>query len=608
MIQSGAAPEPGPGASSPTRLRARHAIGRVPERVSAARPSVAALAFFTLVAVVLTWQVWSAPGSSWVGSCCDQEQQMWFLRWIPYALQHGANPFFTTQLNWPDGVNLMWNTSIAFLSLAFAPVTLAVGPVVAYNVAIVVALALSGWLAFVAIRRYTSVPGAVVGGAVFELSPYLVSHASLHLNLTAAWSVPLFLILLDEIVVRQARSPAKLGVALGLLAACQLLTSEEILATSAIASAVLLGILAAHAGPRLRSGVRRLLIAAATALPVFLLLAAWPLAVQFFGAQRISGAVQDQNVFSTDLLNLIVPTRYQLLAPDAATRLSNQFSGLAHEADAYLGLPLLLLLAVTVGRLWDDLRVRVASLAGGIMLALSLGPHLVIGSVSTGIPMPWIVLGQLPLLQHVVPARLVLFAWLAVGSAVAIVVDRALAAPPIRGVSVLAALAFGLACIVPAPLAAWSATSIPTFFVRWAQEGIPSGSTVLIAPFFRDGAGADPMLWAAVAGDEVRMPEAYAFVPLAGGIPNYGPVPNALSATMETIQDKGGRLVVRGTLRDQIAADLRAERVADVIVGPMRYQQQMLIFFEDLFGRPATYTDGVYIWRGVDRSGVVAPS
>ena len=602
MLRSAARPQSGPtGLSSARAFLARNTL---PERLAAAQGPIAALCLYAFLAIGLTWQVWAAPGSSWIGGCCDQEQSIWFLRWIPYAIGHATNPFFTTQLNWPDGVNLMWNASIPFLSLVFAPLTLTVGPIVAYNVAIVVALALSGWLAFVAIHRHVSAAGAILGGAVFELSPYLASHASLHLNLTAAWSVPLFLILLDEIVLRTTRSPARLGIALGLLAACQLLTSEEILATSAIAAALLLVVLAVHAGPRLRPSAMRLLVALATGLPVFLLLAASPLAVQFLGTQRISGAVQDQGVFSTDLLNLIVPTHFQILAPSAATRLSGQFSGLTHEADAYIGIPLMLLLAAAVGRLWDDLRVRIAAVVGAIMLILSFGPHLVVGSVSTGIPMPAIVLGQLPLLQHVLPARLVVFAWLAIAFVVAVLVDRALASPPVRGATVLAGLAIALACIVPAPLPAWKAT-VPTFFRSWEQQGIPPTATVLVAPFFRDGAGADPMLWAAVAGDAVRMPEAYAYIPLADGKPNYGPPPTALSNTMEAIQDQGTTLVARGALRTQIAQDLRAADIADVIVGPMQYQQQMLVFFEDLFGRQAESVGGVYLWRNVDRSGVV---
>jgi hypothetical protein len=37
---------------------------------------------------------------------------MWFLRWMPFALEHGYDLLVTHHLNYPDGVNLMWNTSL----------------------------------------------------------------------------------------------------------------------------------------------------------------------------------------------------------------------------------------------------------------------------------------------------------------------------------------------------------------------------------------------------------------------------------------------------------------------------------------------------------------
>ena len=46
---------------------------------------------------------------------------MWFLRWIPYAIEHVVDPFVTDQINAPAGVNLMWNSSITLISLALAP-------------------------------------------------------------------------------------------------------------------------------------------------------------------------------------------------------------------------------------------------------------------------------------------------------------------------------------------------------------------------------------------------------------------------------------------------------------------------------------------------------
>jgi hypothetical protein len=129
-------------------------------------------------------------------------------------------------------------------------------------------------------------------------------------------------------------------------------------------------------------------------------------------------------------------------------------------------------------------------------------------------------------------------------------------------------------------------------------------ATILFAPFFRNGAGADPMLWAAIAGDEPRMVEAYAYVVQPDGKASYGPAPNQLFNIMATIQDENLSLVARGTVRTEVAADLRTKGVTDVIVGPMARSSAMIAFFTDLFGRPPEAVDGVWIWRDVDTSGV----
>jgi hypothetical protein len=572
------------------------------------RELAAPLALYLALALLLTAEVWAAPTTRWIGGCCDPEETIWFLRWIPWAISHGSDPFVTSQINAPVGVNLMWNASIPFLSLVMAPVSLTVGSVAAYNVAIVLSIAFSAWCCFIALRRWTpGVVGPIVGGAIYGFSPYLISHAALHLNLAAAWAPPLFLILLDEILVRRRRSPWKLGVALGLLSVAQFLTSEELLATSVVSAVVFVADLAAVVGVRRRNEVmvaaRRGAVSVVVATVTFLVVAGWPLAVQLLGPLRLEGRVQDVEIFSSDLLNLVLPTPYQLIAPDAATRLSRDFSGLFHEAGAYVGLVLLVLLVAIVARRWSDARVRVAGSMAALMFLVSLGPTLHIAGVSTGWPLPWWPLSHLPLLEHALPGRLTMFMWLAIGGIVAIAVDGALRRPARSALPRLVALGAAVALCLPAPLGS-STIPIPPFFERWSEQGIAADDIVLFAPYFTNGAGAAPMIWAATAGDEPRMYEAYAYVPSPDGTPRYGPVPTELSRTMQAIQDEGSTIVVRGAVRDQIARDLEGAGIAVVIVGPMPNRSQMVAFFSDLFDRPPREVDGVELWTGVAATGV----
>lgn len=573
------------------------------------RPAAAAFLVYVSLAVLLTADAWLSPATRWIGSCCDTEQTIWFLRWIPYAIENGVNPFVTYQVNAPAGANLMWNSAIPLIGLAMTPVTLAAGPILAYNVAIVGSIALSAWCCYIASRHF--VPGRIaplVGGAVYAFSPYVMSHAALHLNLIAVWAPPLQLLLLDSLLVRDRRSPRWLGAAIGAVAAAQLLTSEEVLATSAVMATVFVIVAGAVVLRRRSDAVtagQRLAAAVPPAAATFGLLAAWPLAVQFFGPQRIVGRVQDLETFSTDLLNLLIPTKYQLFSPTGATNVADQFSGLFHEATAYVGLPLLLFMTAFAVVRWQDVRVRVAGLMAGTMFVLSLGPVLQIGAESTGVPMPWAPFSGLPLLEHALPGRFTLYMWLAIAVLVALVVDWLAGLRLRRAAPAFVALTTALMVAAPAPLGS-STTAVPPFFERWDEQGIRDDAIVLVAPYFTNGAGADPMLWAAIAGDNLRMYEAYAYVPLGDGSPSYGPPSTQLSDIMVAIQDRGVPLVARGPVRAQVGQDLLSAGITDVIVGPMQRSAEMIAFFTDLFGRSPLAVDGVALWRDVDGSGVAA--
>jgi hypothetical protein len=532
---------------------------------------------------------------------------MWFIAWSPTSLELGQSPLLTDHVNAPAGANLMWNASFPLMALMLAPLTLAVGPMLTYNVAVLAAIALSGLACFAALRRYTNGPlGPLVGGALYALSPFVTSHTALHLQLINVWAPPLFLLILDELVVRRRYRPELLGVALGMVGVLQLLTFEEVLATSAVAGALLIVVLAAvvHERTAILASTRRLLRAALPGLGAFLLIGAYPLGVQFLGPQQIHGAVQDTALFSMDLLNVILPTPYQLLAPENATSISRHFSGLYHEATGYIGLPLLAVLAWVVASQWRDRRVLVAAAMGLLMLVLSLGPELHIGGESWHVPMPWLPIGSLPLIEHAIPGRLTLYTWLAVAVMVAIAVDRA-AALDLRGAGVrLAAIGLALVFVLPVP-ASSSTSPVPTFFASWEQQGIPDDEVILFAPWFTNGAGADPMLWAAIANARPRMYEGYVYVPGPDGRPRYGPSPGPLARLMMDVQDHGVRPVLSPAGRAAAVQELIDAQVSVVIIGPLRYRTEMIALFANLLGRPPIETGGVQLWRDVQEA--VAP-
>jgi hypothetical protein len=558
----------------------------------------AALAGYGLAAILLFWPAWLSPAERTVGGRGDPFFFMWFLRWFPYAVAHGWNPLFTTHLDYPDGVNLMWNTSIALPSLLLTPVTLIAGPIVAYNLLVTMGLAVSGWCAYLALRRYVrSGAAAFVGGAIYAFSPFMVSQSLGHPHLTMAWAPPLVLLILDEVLVRQRVSRWH-GVLLGGLGAAQLVTGEELLAMVTVAGVIGVVILAVLHRDAVRSRLRPALPVFGTALGTFLLLAGLPLAVQFLGPQQVHGPLQPHNYYVADVLNFVVPTRMQLAAPGLATHLSDHFTGNVAEQTAYLGVPLLALLVVFVRRRWGQPVVAWAVITGVVIAILSLGTTMHVAGSDTGIPLPWALLDRVPLVREILPARLSLVVYLLVGLLVAVFLDAALARPGWRPrIGGTAVTALALAALIPSLPYPTSSVTTPTFFSRpLALRTLPEGGVVLVAPFAVVGS-ADAMYWQAAAAMWFRMPEGEAFVP--GPYPLYPPRSATELALVPLAYGADPPAAVDTQVAMQIRADLRRWNVEAVVVGPMLHQDQAVALITTVLGQRPVQDGGVDVWWNV---------
>ena len=139
----------------------------------------------------------------------DPAQQIWFLAWVPHALGSGLDPFLSHAMFAPAGINLVANSSILFPALVASPVTIIFGPIVAFNVLVVLAPATSAFVAYLVFRRYTSFGfGAWLGGLFYGFSPFVLNDLiDGHLHVTTLVFPPLVLLLLDDLVVSQRGSP-----------------------------------------------------------------------------------------------------------------------------------------------------------------------------------------------------------------------------------------------------------------------------------------------------------------------------------------------------------------------------------------------------------------
>jgi hypothetical protein len=562
--------------------------------------SAGALAGYLGIVLLLFREAWSDPFHLIIGGHGDAEESMWYLTWAPWALLHGQNPLVTHQMGVPAGVNLMWHTPQTLTALVAWPVTAAGGPVLSYNLMMTLAPAVSAWCAHLVIRRH--VPGglpALLGGLLYGLSPYMLAHSVGHLNLTTVWVPPLMLLVLEEVLVRQRRPWPVGGAALGLLATCQLFISEELLASEALIAAVAAAVLAVLFRPEVGPRVAHALRAVAVAAGVVAALGGWAIGIQFLGGHRVHGGVQPPGVYVTDLLNLVVPTDVQGLAPGWAPSVSSSFTGNGSERNGYLGIPLIAVLVVVAVRRRDRPLVPVAALTGLAAVVLSMGPSLHVAGHRTHVPLPEALVGRLPVLANLLPGRLMLYAFLMAAVLVAVFVDevRHSRRSAVAGGLLLGATIVTLFPRLPFPS---SPVSTPAFFTGAAVRQIPQDEVALVAPFVSSPVPDDPMLWQALSGMRFRMPEGYYQGPDRQGRRIYGPAPSTTAAAMEAIWATGRAQPLNRALRRGIAADLMAWSVRDIVVGPMPHQAEMTAFMTALTGRAPLQSGGVELWIHVD--------
>jgi hypothetical protein len=249
----------------------------------------AVLACYLAGAVAITWRLWLDPaGRAQAGTTGAISPDIglfaWFMRYAATAVAHGHLPsLVTTAVNAPQGINLMWNTSFLLPAVVLSPVTLLAGPHVSLTIILTLGFAGSAAAMYLVPRRWGAHPGAAaLGGALYGFSPALRMAAIGHYHLQFAVLPPLIIDALLRIVTGRGRR-LRTGAWLGLLAAAQFLTSEELLVLTAVAAAVILVVLAANRPQAVPGCLRAAASGLAMAAGIALVICAYPLWVQFRG-------------------------------------------------------------------------------------------------------------------------------------------------------------------------------------------------------------------------------------------------------------------------------------------------------------------------------------
>ena len=593
---------------------------------------------YVALGILRVGPAWAAPDRLAQCGCGDGAFVMWFLGWTPFAATHGHGLFFTDWMFYPAGFNTLWNVSLLLPGLLMGPVTVHWGVVVSYNVLVVVAFAGSAVSAYLVLRRWAPwPPAAFAGGLLYGFSPYMIGQGIGHLHMVLLALVPVALLLLDEILVRQWRPAWLTGPLLGGVLAAQFFTAEEVLAGLALVAVlgllVLLALFPRSIRPRLGHGAAGLGLATVTALAI----TAWPLKHQFAGPQRLNGTVSDPGRYRADLLSWVVPSRLVRHVSEAALQVSADFPGNLSENGSYLGIPLLAVVLVTAILLWRRRPVvRWALVMLVLVMAFASGRSLHVRGEDTGIWMPLALLHDIPLLQSIVGVRLAAFAVLLAAMLLAVGLDalyeavRTVPAPASPGAadaqavpagqaarrwlrSALATvLAVAVALVALAPLQPRSlrypivGTGVPAWFTSASALGrVPPGSVLLSVPW-ASAQNAAPMLWQAEAGYRFKSPGGYALNPGPDGRGTFNPPPSRLLSALTRFR-LGRPPRVSAARIVQMRVELLGWDVRTIVVVAERNRNlgEQIDLIARVVGKRPVRASGAWVWYAIDPARVL---
>ena len=477
---------------------------------------------------------------------------IWFLHWWPFAIAHDLNLFVSKYVWYPHGFNFTWDTSIPFAALVILPITLLKGPVIAFNLLSVMVPELSAWTAFLLARQIThDWRASLIGGYLFGFSSYELAQLLGHLNLDLTFLVPLAVLL----CVRRFQGEISRRLFIATLATILLFElglSTEVVATLCVLGAVSWALILASAPPDDRSQLMSLAVDIITAAAVMTVLATPFLLYLVKGSAEVPPVINSPTTYSADPLNYIIPTVVTRLGRTIFAPIADRFTGNASEQGAYLGFPLIFLVALYfrdhIGRPY----VRALLLSMSLIAVLSLGPWLHIGGDRTGIPLPWLLAEQLPLIRSALPTRFTMY----VSLCASIVVALYLSAPdagrwrPWR--YLLAALA-GLFLAPNLRTYVWAAWPKQPFFTSTnVVHALGPNRNVIILPLGAFGPG---MAWQLDAGMTFTQ---------SGGYVGFTPKGETGWAALDDLSQNA----VSPGFKNSVTAYCATHRVNYILVGP----------------------------------------
>ncbi len=575
----------------------------------------AAIAFFLAVAYRITSSMWVSPTS--LTPRANGTDQTFFEYMLLHGVRiftHGENPFLTTQLNAPIGVNVMANTGLLGLSIPLAPLTAWLGPAAVYVLIIMLGMAgtATSWYYVLSRHIVGNRFAALIGGLICGFGPGIVTHSNGHPNLCAQFMLPL--ILWRALAMRNSTRWLRDGAILGGMIAYQALINEELLFLTALAGAVFVLLYIPFRPSAVRPAILPMGKGLGVAAAVSALILAYPIWYQFNGRAHFAGLpswMQDR--YRLTLASFVhTPSQSITGAPEV-----NQWLATRTEENSFLGWGLLITAAIAViisaAISWRRNRWVIPLAFVGVLFAwASLGNMVYVTSGPKGpqheLPVSlWAHVNTLPIFESVLPSRLALVVLPVVGILIAVLVAevcRAMATAIKREQAgrllaeavAIVAIMMAVVTVFPKSVEVAQRGSVPQFFTSGDyRRYIPAGTTVMPGDP-SDTIGS--MRWAVASDLHFGVPGGYFLGPDPKGKGQYGP---QYRQTMVLLWD-----VAKGTwsLTSDVdywkavaAADLKYWNSSAIVlpVGAENFAT-LRSTITKLVGAPGQQIDDVWIW------------
>jgi hypothetical protein len=362
------------------------------EALSLSKVNYLILLLYAILSIVFTYPVAFSinkiPGSG---------DAFWFL-WDFWSFKKAvislSNPYYTTDIFYPNGVSLAFSEVSPLNAIISIPLQHLFGLIAAYNIIWILTFILSGFGTYLLVKYLTNnTKAAFLSGLIFMFCPYHFAHALGHMNLAATEWIPFYVLFLIKMTRENKRTNVLYAAFFLVLTA---MTSDYYLVY--MFSFTLLYIIYYWLVDKSlinKDFLKNFLImitGVVVGFSPFLYIMLKEMLLT--GSNYIyEGGFED---FSADLMAFFTPTIFHPIFKDLVSPINSHFSGGGVESTVFAGYTVLFLSIIAILKIKTK-EIKFWALSAIIFFILCLGPTLqVFGVTVFNIPLPYQILMHIP--------------------------------------------------------------------------------------------------------------------------------------------------------------------------------------------------------------------